>query len=93
MCPDFFPMTQQVQHVSGFLPWMLFGQPLLLAQCVDLDVHLYYVAVQNLVQWCGNVPQTTTESSDTPPIDCAQYVQQSIDMSIQLPIMQPHSIG
>ena len=28
-------MTQQVQHVPGYLPWMLFGRPPLLAQCVD----------------------------------------------------------
>ena len=37
-----------VQHVPGFLPWMLFKRPPLLAQCVDL-VRLYYAAVQNLV--------------------------------------------
>ena len=28
----------------------------ILAQCVDLDVRLYYAAVQNLVYGCGNVP-------------------------------------
>ena len=48
-------------------------------------VRLYYAAVQNLVNGCGNIPQTTAESSDTPPIYCAQHVQQSVDMSIQLP--------
>ena len=42
---------------------MMFGWPPLLAQCVDLDVLLYYAAVQNLVYGCGNVPQTTAESS------------------------------
>ena len=68
-----------MQHVSGFLPWMLFGQPSLLAQYVDLDVHLYYAAIQNLVCGSGN------ESSDTPAIHCAQYVQQSVDMSIHVP--------
>ena len=52
----------------------VFGQPLLLAQCVDLDMCLYYSAIQNLVYRCGNVPQTTAESSDTPPIHCAQHV-------------------
>ena len=26
-----------------------------LAQCIDLDVHLYYMAIQNLVNGCGNV--------------------------------------
>ena len=33
----------------------------------------------------GNVPQTTAESSDTSPVYCAQHVQQSINMSSQLP--------
>ena len=55
------------------------------AQCFDLDVCLYYVVVQNLVYGCGNVPQTTAESSDTPPIHCAQHMQQSVDMCSQLP--------
>ena len=64
---------------------MLLGRAPLLAQCVDLDVHLYYTAIQNLVYGYGNVPQTTAEISDTPPIHCAQHVQQSIDISIQLP--------
>ena len=79
-------MTQQVQHVPGFLPWMLFGQTPLLAQCIDLDLHLYYLTIQNLVHGCGNVPQTTAENSDTPPIHCTKHVQQSVDMSIQLPV-------
>ena len=64
--------------------WMLFGQPPLLTQCLDLDVHLYYAAIQNLVYGCGKVLQIIAESSDTPPIHCAQHVQQSVDMSIQL---------
>ena len=34
-------------------------QPLLLAQCVDLDFCLYHVAIQNLVCGRGNVLQTT----------------------------------
>ena len=42
-------------------------------------------AVQNLVYGCGNVPQTTAESSDIPLIHSAQHVQQSVVMSIQLP--------
>ena len=33
---------------------------------------VYYGAVQNLVYGCGNVPHTTVECSDTPPIH--QYV-------------------
>ena len=37
------------------------------------------------VYGCGNVPQTTAESNDISPIHCAQHVQQSVDMSIQLP--------
>ena len=78
-------VTQQVQHVPGFLPWTLLGRPPLLTQCVDLDVHLYYTAVQSLTYDCENVPQTTAESSDTLPLHCAQHVQQSVDMSIQLP--------
>ena len=49
--------------MPGFLPWLLFGHPPLLTQCVDLDVRLYYKAVQNLVNGCGNVPQTTTEAA------------------------------
>ena len=36
------------------------------SQCVNLDVCLYYVAIQNLIYGCGNVPQTTAECSDTP---------------------------
>ena len=86
--PDGFQqsfVTQQVQNVPGLLPWMLFGQPPLLAKCVDLGLQLYYAAVQNLVYGCENVPQTIAESSDTPPIHCAQHVQQSVDMSTQLP--------
>ena len=71
--------------MPGFVPWMLFRRSLLLAQCVDLDVRLYYAAVQDLVYGCGNVPKTTDESSDTPPIHSAQLVHQSIDTSIQLP--------
>ena len=67
--------TQQVQHVPGFLTWMSFGRPPLLAQCVDLDVRLYYAVMQNLVYGYWNVPQTIAENSDTPPIYCAQYVQ------------------
>ena len=52
---------------------MLFGRPPLLAQRVDLDVHLYYAAIKYLVYGCENVPQTFTESRDTPPIQCAQH--------------------
>ena len=33
----------------------------------------------------GDVPHTTAESSDTPLIHWARHVQQSVDMSIQLP--------
>ena len=40
---------------------------------------------QNLVYGCGNFPQTTAKGSVTPPIHCSQHVQQSVDMSIQLP--------
>ena len=54
---------------------------LLLAQCIYLDVRLYYTAVYGR----GNVPQTTAESSDTPPIHCVQHVLQSFNMSIQHP--------
>ena len=73
-----------MHYVSAFLPWMLFWRPYLLAE-FDFDVRLYYAAVQNLVYGCGNIPQTTADSSDTPPIHCAQHVQHSVDMSIQLP--------
>ena len=71
--------------MSGFVPWMLFRWSPLLAQCTDFDVHLYYVTIQNVVYGCENVPQTTAESSDTPPIHCVQHVQESVNMSIQLP--------
>ena len=77
---QWFLVTQQVQHVPGFLPLMLFGQPLPLAQCVNLDGHLYYMAIQNLVYGSGNVPQTTAVSSYIPPIHCVQHVQQSIQL-------------
>ena len=56
-------VTQQVKHVLGFLPGMLFGRPPLFAQCIDLDVRLYYTAVQNLVYGCGNVPQTLLKAA------------------------------
>ena len=62
----------------------LFGRSPLLAQCVDLDMHLYYAAIQDLIYGCGNISQTNAESRDTPPIHCAQHVQQSAHMSIQL---------
>ena len=78
-------VTQQVQHVYGFLPWMLFGRPPLLPQYLDLELRLYYPAVQNLIYGCGNVPQTTAESSDTPPIHCTYHVKQSVSVSNQLP--------
>ena len=71
--------------MSRFLPQMLFEWPLLFTKCVNLDVHLCYAAIQNLVYGCGNVPQTTAESSDTSLIQCAQHVQQSVDMYIHLP--------
>ena len=62
---------------------MLFGRPSLLAQCVGLDVRL---SVPSRTWSTGrNVPQAIDESSDTPQIHCAQHVQQSVDMSIQLP--------
>ena len=64
---------------------LLFERLPLLAQCINLDVHLYYVAIQNLVYGYGNVPQSTAESSVTPLIHCAQHVQQSVDMSINFP--------
>ena len=60
-------------------------EPPLLAQCVNRDERLYYATVQNLVYGCGNVPQTTANSSDTPLIHWVQHVQQSFDMSMQLP--------
>ena len=41
-------------------------------KCVDLNVIVYYAAAQNLFYGCGNVPQTTAESSDTAPIHCTQ---------------------
>ena len=68
--------------MPGFLPWV---RPLLLAQCVDLDVRLYYAAVQYLVNRCGNVLKTSVEGSDTPPIHCAQHVQHYVNIFIQLP--------
>ena len=48
-----------------------------LARYVDLHLRRYYAAVQNLVCGCGNVSQITSERSDTPPIYCAQHVQQT----------------
>ena len=82
MCPDFFP-------------WMQFGRPPLLTRCVYLDVRLYYVAIQNLVYGCGNSPQTTAESSDTPPIHCALHVQHSeyVHPASFKPTMRPCSNG
>ena len=75
---QWFLVTLQVQHVYGFLPWM---RQLLLAHCV------MYVRSTQSTTWfmCGKVPQTTVKSSNRPSIHCAQHVQQSVDMSIQLP--------
>ena len=69
-------VTQQWQHVPGFLPWMLFGRPPLTSVLHGRPQPIYRY---------GNVPQITAESSDTPPIRYAQHVQQSVDMYIQLP--------
>ena len=55
------------------------------AQCVDVDVCLYYAAVQILVYRGGNVPQVTAKNTSTPPIYCAQLVKKFVDISIQLP--------
>ena len=63
---------------------MLFGRPLLVAQCVDLDVRMYYVTVQNLVYVC--------RSSDKTPIHSTQHVQHSIEMSIQVPTGLPEIV-
>ena len=71
--------------MPGCISWMLFGSPPLLAQCVNLDIHLYYAAIQNLVHGCRNVPQITAESSDISPIHWVHHAQQSVNMSIQLP--------
>ena len=75
-----------MQHVPGFLPCMLFRRPPLLAQYVNLVLHLYCVAVQNLVYGCETDPQASPESSDTPLIRCVQHSHLSIDMFIQLPV-------
>ena len=40
--------------MSGFLLWK---RPPHLAQCIDLDVLLYYAVVHYLVYGCGYVPQ------------------------------------
>ena len=54
-------------------------RPPLIAQYINLDMRLYYVANQNLVYVCGNVPQTTTQSSDTLLIPCVNmYINPSI---------------
>ena len=71
MCPDFFPGCCSSGHH--------YSHNVSILMCI-----LYYAGMQNLIYGHGNVPQTTAESSDTPPIHCAQHVQQSIDMSIQL---------
>ena len=63
--------TLQVQHVPGFLSWTLFGQPLLLVLSINLAMHLYYTAVQNLVYGCGNVSQTTKHTTVTLHPTCA----------------------
>ena len=70
-------VTQQVQHIPGYLDILC----------------LYYAAIQNLVYGCGNVPQTIAESSDTLPTHYGQHVQQSINMSIQLPTSLQWSMG
>ena len=81
-CSRRFPMV--LGDTAGatctrILPWMW---PPLLAQSVDLDVRLHYAAFQNLVYGHGNAPLTTAEISDT-PINYAQHVQQSVNISIQ----------
>ena len=49
--------------MPGFLTRILFGRPPLLAECVDLDVRLCYVVVQNLGYECGNSPQTMLKAA------------------------------
>ena len=73
-----------MQNVPGFSPWMLFGQPPLLAQCINLVLCLYYIAIWNLFYGCRNILQAIAESSNALPIHCAQHVQQPVNMSIQL---------
>ena len=51
-------LTQQVQYLPGFLPWILFGQPLPFIKCVIHNMCLYYAAIQNLIYGHGNVPLT-----------------------------------
>ena len=82
-----FPMVlgeiaYQVQHVPRISSLDAVRAAIAPHTMVDLDVRLYYA---DLVYGCGNVPQTTVDSWDTPPIKCAQHVQQSVDMCIQLP--------
>ena len=84
-------VTQQVQHVPRFLPWM---RPLPLTQYIDLDVHLYYMAVQILVYRCGNVPQTTAGSSDTPLIHCNMCrIHRYVHPASRRPTMRPRWNG
>ena len=61
-------VVQQVQNEPEFLPYILYRRPPQLAQYIDLDVRVYYAAVQNLVYGCCNVLQITDESRETPPI-------------------------
>ena len=77
-------MTQQVLKVLDFFPGCCLGDTTV-RTLRHLDVRLYYAAVQNLIYGCGNVPQISAQSSDTPPIHYVQHVKQSVDMSIQLP--------
>ena len=89
-----FPMVlgdTAVQHVPGFLPWMLFGQPTMLAQCVDLYVRMYYAAVQNLVYGCGNVPQTTRMKRHTTDTLCPTCA--AIHPTSSRPTIRPCSNG
>ena len=70
MCLDFSPGCCSGSHHSSHNATIL--------ACIST------VTVQNLIYGCGNFPQTTAESSDTPSIHCTQCVQQSINMSFQL---------
>lgn len=69
---------------------MLCSMPLLPLQCVDLDKHLYYVAIQNLVYRWSNVHLHTVGNIIKPPTHYAYHMQQFSEIITQ-PLEGPQS--
>lgn len=85
-----FTMVYVDTSLLWFILWMLCSMPLLALQCVDLDKHLYYVAIQNLVYRWSNVHLHTVGNIIKPPTHYAYHMQQFSEIITQ-PLEGPQS--